>query len=639
MNGAALVIRQVTKRITGPVDVCALVDASLVIRPGEFVAIVGASGSGKTTLLSILGLLARPTSGSYLLNGDATEGLTESDRDALRSTSIGFVFQNSYVLGEQTVAENVALPLRTRVMSTSEIDRQVTHALTQIGLSDKATRMAAELSGGEKQRVAVARAIVAQPTLLLADEPTGALDRENSEQLIRLFRAINAAGTTVVVVTHDPLVGDAADRRIQLVDGRTTAPPHFSPGTDLPRGGSRRQKARVPLTRRFMAEVAEGVNGLLTRPVRGFLVMVAHVLGIAALVAAVGLTNSAHASVVGHLTTAGSDLVRVYPPAGAAADAGPVASDETLAQLASLEGVAVVASVRTYPSRENPVRRLPLAGGETFSGRITVVSRSFLDIHGLAAETGSGELLENAWEGPVAILGARAADDLSVPAASPGVVVYVNQRPVPVVGVLHSSDDAVFDDVLYVSAAVSPMLALPTEEYLEVQTEVGYAEPVAAAIPSLLNPADPGAYQVSTVAELRDLQSGISSDLAQLLRSVGIVVLLLSTATAAISLFLSVRQRAPQIALRRAVGASRGAIGRLFVYEGLLLGLLGGVWGTFVGIVVVWGITASRGEPLSLGVGVVLLGPISSLVAASVAAAYPARYAARQDPAAILRSS
>lgn len=212
--------RHLAKAIPGVPDSYALTDAQLSISPGEFVAIVGPSGSGKTTLLSILGLLARPDAGEYFLDGQNTASLSEADLDRLRATQVGFVFQNSFVIGEDTVLDNVALPLRTQGLSSADVESRVTAAVRRVGLLDLMNRPAGELSGGEKQRVAVARALVTEPKVLLADEPTGALDGSNSERLIELLNQISATGTTVVVVTHDPLVAGAADRQIALHDGR-----------------------------------------------------------------------------------------------------------------------------------------------------------------------------------------------------------------------------------------------------------------------------------------------------------------------------------------------------------------------------------------------------------------------------------
>lgn len=209
----------ITRSVGRRGEILALKDVTCSIRAGEFVAVVGSSGSGKTTLLSILGLLDRPTSGRYLLGGTDVAGLDECSRNEVRGRDLGFVFQNAYLIGAESAADNVALGLRVRGVPARERESLVRDVLERVGLARSADQRAGELSGGEKQRVAVARALVGAPRVILADEPTGALDTASTENLIELLAGINGSGTTVVVVTHDPLVAGAAGRVIEIVDG------------------------------------------------------------------------------------------------------------------------------------------------------------------------------------------------------------------------------------------------------------------------------------------------------------------------------------------------------------------------------------------------------------------------------------
>lgn len=227
MSAAVIDMAGVTRAVGRHGEIWAVKEASFMIHAGEFVAIMGPSGSGKTTLLSLLGLLDRPTSGTYLLQGVDVARLTERQRNVLRGTALGFVFQNSYLVASETVADNVALGLRVRGVAAHDRCHLVSEALDLVGLGETRDRRAGELSGGEKQRVAVARAVVTAPDILLADEPTGALDTTATTRLIDLFKRVNADGTTVVVVTHDPLVAKRADRVLEIGDGilRPTAAP------------------------------------------------------------------------------------------------------------------------------------------------------------------------------------------------------------------------------------------------------------------------------------------------------------------------------------------------------------------------------------------------------------------------------
>lgn len=202
---------------SGEATTWALRDASLELHSGEFVALVGRSGSGKSTLLNLLGLLERPTTGTYLVNGTDTAGLSEAARAALRSTTFGYVFQAFHLIGELNVLDNVRLPLTYR--RSRPDGNQIHEVLERVGLGHRLTHKAATLSGGEQQRVAIARALVADPAVLLADEPTGNLDSTTETEIVQLLRSVAERGCAVLVVTHNPDVAAVTDRTLTIRDG------------------------------------------------------------------------------------------------------------------------------------------------------------------------------------------------------------------------------------------------------------------------------------------------------------------------------------------------------------------------------------------------------------------------------------
>ncbi len=205
---------------TGELDVHALRGIDLTIGRGEFVAIMGPSGSGKTTLLEILGCLSHPTSGSYRLNGRLVAGIDPDGLAKLRGEEIGFVFQSFNLLPRLSVAENVELPLSYRGVGRRDRRARAEVVLTRVGLSGRARHLPNEISGGERQRVAIARALVNDPTLVLADEPTGNLDTRKGDEILALLRGIHSEGNTVVIVTHDPRIGEQAKRQLLIRDGQ-----------------------------------------------------------------------------------------------------------------------------------------------------------------------------------------------------------------------------------------------------------------------------------------------------------------------------------------------------------------------------------------------------------------------------------
>jgi len=222
MAGESLIhLEGVTKVfVTDDVETHALAGIHIDVKRGEYIAIAGPSGCGKSTLLAILGLLDSPTDGTYILNSKPVQNLKLSERARIRNREIGFIFQAFNLIGDLTVYENVELPLTYRGMGGAERKKRVQEALERVGMSHRVKHYPSQLSGGQQQRVAVARALAGDPSILLADEPTGNLDSTNGEQVMDLLRELHRGGATICMVTHDPRYARYADRGIHLFDGR-----------------------------------------------------------------------------------------------------------------------------------------------------------------------------------------------------------------------------------------------------------------------------------------------------------------------------------------------------------------------------------------------------------------------------------
>ncbi|WP_041611186.1 ABC transporter ATP-binding protein [Treponema primitia] len=206
----------------GETEVHALDGVSFAIEKGEFLSIMGPSGSGKSTCMNMIGCLDRPSSGEIRIDGVSTSQMREPELALLRNKTIGFVFQQYHLIANMSVLENVMLPLRYLGLSLHERKDRAREVLERVGLGDRLKHRPQELSGGQKQRAAIARATVTQPAIILADEPTGALDSETGQSVIDLFNTIHKNGATIIIVTHDPDIGNVAHRRIHIRDGKIT---------------------------------------------------------------------------------------------------------------------------------------------------------------------------------------------------------------------------------------------------------------------------------------------------------------------------------------------------------------------------------------------------------------------------------
>ena len=223
MSETILELRNIYKSYgEGESEVRVLKDICLTVDKGEYIAVMGPSGSGKSTLMNIIGCLDRADSGTYLLEGEDISSMTENQLAGIRSGKIGFVFQTFQLLPGETAVNNVALPLIYAGVGKQERTERAEEALRRVGLGDRLDFIPSKLSGGQKQRVAIARAMINSPSILLADEPTGALDQASGAQVMEIFRDLNSDGATIIMITHDAGVAANADRIVKIVDGMLT---------------------------------------------------------------------------------------------------------------------------------------------------------------------------------------------------------------------------------------------------------------------------------------------------------------------------------------------------------------------------------------------------------------------------------
>lgn len=626
---------------------------TLTVRRGEFVAIVGPSGAGKSTLLNILGLLDRASSGTYLLAGVDVAGLAERERDRIRNELLGFVFQDSHMLIDETAAANAALPLKVRGIDLTERSRLAGSALSRLGLSHRVNERALNLSGGERQRAAMARAIAGGPALILADEPTGALDSTNSRLIVEYLHELNASGVTVIVITHDESIAASAGRRLSLVDGVLEEEPPSPASTSVDTNRSSRtedvdhSKRAGSWSRRVGEEFLDALDGHAASPGRALLLLLAFALAIAGLVAAIGINQSASAQIAERLTQASLDQVTVrsddpesYRRGFYFSNPSGVERDSRPAQLIrDLPGVVDTGFVGTMLNGSARVGLLPQeVGAQTFSGPVLIADAGYLRVLGATVRPASaGALLDNGWRGRVALLGNGAARVLGIASIGPGSQIWVAGQSVDVVGLIddHGRDERLKDAVVLSPAAAG--VVQPEDVRLVVRTEPGYPAAVADAIPLAVSPGDPTAIRLDTVADLRNLRVGVASDLGVLVGVVSILLLLLACLTSAVAMYLSVRVRAKEIALRRAVGASRAAIQRQFTIEGLSIGLAGGVTGGAAGLCAVVAVAILNRWTPTIDLRVFAVGVVAGVVSGVLSAAYPAFVASRIDPALAIR--
>ena len=675
----------------------------LVVERGEFLAIIGPSGSGKSTLLNAIGLLDTPTSGTYSLFGKNTEGLSDRERDEMRRDHLGFIFQSSNMLLDETSTTNASMGLRVQGVPYGERLQRTEETLEFLGLSDRASIRTRYLSGGEKQRCAIARALATRPPLILADEPTGNLDSHNSAKVIEILQRINATGCTVLVITHDPEVAAAARRVIRIEDGRlheqsradsATVPVAEAPvaqdsPADAPTSLAPGEKPTAHRRGSFLTDDSiEAISALTSRPLRTLLLGLSFALGVGGLISASGMSESASYQVNQRLLGSEQSTLYISDRDNDQNMLGTYRQGESAQNVADrisaldyVKNTGFVSSVapadvritRFSPYEDEPKTAIGLSSTsktrlEQIGARMnpetlraleqmnsTLTQQNVADRE--RSEQLSGAIVSVSAARALGILPEdKAADNATteprpgelpaveygiklggLPQVAPGVSIWVDGQLMPVVGLFDPGNSGYeFRNTVIVSPGTLQRTGRGQVTYI-AETERGYGKAVAKAIPLTLKPAEPSQINVETPSDLQSLRASIASDLGLYVGVLSGILLVLASLSAATAMYLSVQSRTAEIALRRAIGSSKWLIARIFLMEGVMLGVLGGSIGACSGMIATIILSLVQGWQAVLSPGFVVLGVGVGALTGLVSSAYPAWVASRKSPADAMR--
>jgi macrolide transport system ATP-binding/permease protein len=686
----------------GEVDVHALRGVDLVVERGEFVAVMGSSGSGKSTLMAILGCLDRPSSGSYRFEGVDVAQLDEPELARIRSERLGFVFQSFNLLARTSAIENTALPLFYAVSGPSSRGLRLERArsaLELMGLGARGRNTPGQLSGGEQQRVAIARALINDPSVLLADEPTGNLDTRNSHDIMRTLQSLNRErGVTIIVVTHESDIAAYADRVVTMRDGRIVSDerkrsPDRAAAEPVGKAeaAARRDLAPIGAAGAVAARsgafwafgrmiVAAALQALARNKMRSALTMLGVFIGVAALIAMVAVGQGANEAVRKQIESLGTNLLVVVP--GAARMGGVrgglgSASTLTVADADAIRREAQTVGQVSYLIRQSGQVQY---ANQNWTTSIQGVSANYPPITNWQIKAGRGISQDDDNDAAlVVVLGQTVSRQLFGTNENPiGAVIQVKSAPLRVVGILASKGQTPFgtdqDDLVMVpfSTAERKVLgvAAPSQQQVPInwiypaapnpyglqQRLTGYVNQVyvQAASPSQvqaaigqvtdilarrhrIRPGDTNDFSVRNLSQIAETAESSSRIMALLLAAVASISLVVGGIGIMNILLVSVTERTREIGLRMAIGARRLHVLLQFLAEAVILSVTGGIAGIVMGMGFSKAISLAAGWPTSISTAAIAGGFLFSAAVGIFFGYYPARKAASLDPIEALR--
>jgi len=625
----------------GPESVAVLKGVDLEIHRGEMVAIIGQSGSGKSTLMNILGCLDRATEGSYRFAGKDVSKLDADDLAALRREHFGFIFQRYQLLPDLDAVENVEVPaVYAGVDAVARRERAIA-LLTRLGLGERLDHRPNALSGGQQQRVSVARALMNGGEVILADEPTGALDSHSGKELMALLKELHADGHTIIIVTHDPQIAAQAERVIEIADGEIIADRHNVEPRRVDKAAAEMKAAAS--WRRGLDRTSEALRMALramgAHKLRTFLTMLGIIIGIASVVAVVALGQGSQQTVLENISSIGTNTINVYPGTGF--------GDMRSGRVRTLRPTdAEALAEQDYADSVTPqvsANATALYRNTASNASVTGVGADYFQVNGRTFTAGSGfgsdSITSMAQE---AVIDQNAVDAIFTNGEDPiGEVIMLGKVPVRVIGVVETSSgfgpggNSANVYVPY-TAAMSRILGQSWLNSIAVRIADDYDTAQAEAeIAELLTRLHGGTqdFFLQNTDTIRETIQSTSATLTILISTIAVISLVVGGIGVMNIMLVSVSERTKEIGIRMAVGARRSDIMRQFLIEAILVCFAGGAAGVALSFALGQGLTAIvSGAQLAYSTESIVLAIISASVIGVVFGFMPARSAAMLDP-------
>lgn len=629
----------------GEQELMVLKHVNLEIHRGEMVAIVGASGSGKSTLMNILGCLDQPTRGRYFINGEDTSRMGSDELAALRREYFGFIFQRYHLLSDLTAVENVEVPALYANDSPRTRREKALSLLTRLGLQDRLEHKPNQLSGGQQQRVSVARALINGGEVILADEPTGALDSRSGEEMMNLLRELHRDGHTIILVTHDPDIARFADRVIEIRDGeiirdqpnRHVGEKHTPVAERREReAGSRRPRSGLNWSR-YLEAFRMALIAMSNNRLRTFLTMLGIIIGIASVVSVVALGAGSQQSILDQIASMGTNTIEIKPGTGRGDRRSERVRTLTAGDANALKNLSYVDSV-TPTVRANVAIRY---GNETVTGSVQGVGTEYFRVRGYTLARGQyfGEDSVEALE-QVAVIDPNTEEELFPDGGALGSVIFLGRLPVRVIGVTDEIDSVTdSSDELNVWIPYTTVSGRIYRQNYVSDITVRVSDDVSTEV------AEQGIIDLLTMRHgtvdfftintdtIRNSIEKTSETMTLLISAIAFISLLVGGIGVMNIMLVSVTERTGEIGIRMAVGARQADIMRQFLIEAVLVCFCGGVLGIGLAYLVGAVITYTGSDyRMIYSTGSIVAAFVCSTLIGIVFGYFPARNAARLNP-------
>jgi len=626
---------------SGEGTISALRDVDFTIAAGEMVAIMGPSGSGKSTLMNILGCLDRPTHGTYAVAGQQVGAMTPDELASLRREHFGFVFQRYQLLGAASAVGNVEIPAIYAGVPAPARHARARELLERLGLGDRLGHKPGQLSGGQQQRVSIARALMNGGDVILADEPTGALDRASGQEVMAILKELHAQGHTIILVTHDAQVAANADRVIELSDGRVVRDERTTERATLavlPPKPRHRANVLRDLTARVAEATHMAVRAMTSHRLRTLLTMLGIIIGISSVVAIVALGEGSRERLQGELNSLGTNTIEVFPGEGFGDRHAGRVRTMNIADAEALEHLDYVDAVTPGYSAGVTLRR----GNVDVTGSVSGVGDKYFRVHGnkfAAGRAFDGDAIRQ--QSQVAVIDDNARKALFKDGTDPmGQVILMGSVPVRIIGVT-AKDEGLFTSgenlQVWIPYTTATTRLIGQETLRDINVRVKDSAPMDAAeegITRLLTQRHGKKdFFVWRTDSIRKQLDTTTATITLLISSIALIALVVGGIGVMNIMLVSVTERTQEIGVRMAVGARQADILRQFLIEAVLVCLIGGAMG--VGLALLGGAVFN-----SLHVGIDMIFSSASIIGAFLVSStigivfgfVPARNAARLDP-------